>query len=101
MSQPSCDRPVTTRSHRGMKLSPQPLHDRLDTALVIIALAGLASGLALMLAGQAQLAALTCSAGAIPILSTLPAEIVRSLAKGEVGLDTVAALSMSFALLFG
>jgi cation transport ATPase len=80
---------------------PQTLHDRLDAALLIIALTGLASGLALMLAGQAQLAALAWSAGVLPILAALLAEIVRSLAKGEVGLDIVAALSMSAALLFG
>ena len=37
----------------------------------------------------------------MPVLAALLVEIVRSLLKGEVGLDIVAALSMSAALLFG
>jgi len=39
--------------------------------------------------------------GVVPVLVALLVEIVRSLLKGEVGLDIVAALSMSAALLFG
>ena len=39
--------------------------------------------------------------GVFPVLAALLVEIVRSLAKGEVGLDIVAALSMSAALFFG
>lgn len=80
---------------------PQALHDRLVAALLIIAPAGLASGLARMLAGPAQPATLAWSAGVLPILAALLAEIVQSLAKDEVGLDIVAALSMSAALFFG
>jgi hypothetical protein len=37
----------------------------------------------------------------VPVLAALCVEIVRSLWKGDVGLDIVAALSMSAALLFG
>ena len=51
--------------------------------------------------GQPDLAVVAWSAGVIPVLAALFVEIVRSLWKGEVGLDIVAALSMSAALLFG
>lgn len=77
------------------------LHDRLNVALLAIALLGLVSGLGLLLGGQSYLATLAWTAGVIPVLVALIVEIVRSLSKGEVGLDIVAALSMSAALLFG
>ncbi len=77
------------------------LHDRLNIALLTIALLGLLSGLGLLLAGRGDLAAIAWTAGVLPVLAALVFEIVGSLAKGEVGLDIVAALSMSAALLFG
>jgi heavy metal translocating P-type ATPase len=75
--------------------------DRLNIALLMVALLGLVSGLALLLAGQADLATLAWTAGVLPVLAALVVEILRSLWQGEVGLDVVAALSMSAALLFG
>jgi heavy metal translocating P-type ATPase len=75
--------------------------DRLKIALLGIALAGLVLGLGLMLAGFAQGARLAWTVGVAPVLVTLVVEIVRSLARGEAGLDIVAALSMSAALFFG
>lgn len=77
------------------------LHDRLNIALLTIALLGLLSGLGLLLAGRGDLATFAWTAGVLPVLAALVFEIVGSLAKGEVGLDIVAALSMSAALLFG
>ena len=77
------------------------VRDRLKTALLAIAALGLTVGLALGAAGQADLATLAWSAGVIPVLAALVAEIIRSLARQEVGLDIVAALSMSAALVFG
>ncbi len=77
------------------------LHDRLNVALLATALLGLISGLGLWMAGKADLVTFAWAAGVIPVLAALLAEIVRSLWKGEVGLDIVAALSMSAALLFG
>ena len=74
--------------------------NRLDIALLSVALLGLLAGLLLMVMGQAALASVVWAGGVIPVLVTLAIEIVRSLAKGEVGLDIVAALSMSAALLF-
>ena len=75
--------------------------DRLKTLLLCIALGGLLAGLALQLAGRADLAQIAWFAGVVPVLSALVVEIMRSLAQGEVGLDIVAALSMSAALIFG
>ena len=75
--------------------------DRLKTLLLIMALAGLAAGLALHLGARPDLARLAWAAGVLPVLASLLIEILRSLARGEVGLDIVAALSMSAALFFG
>lgn len=77
------------------------LHNRLETGLLAIAALGLAGGLGLMVAGLPDLAPYAFAAGVLPVLAALVVEILRSLAKGEVGLDIVAALSMSAALLFG
>ena len=76
-------------------------HNRLNVTLLVISLLGLVSGLGLLAAGRPDFAASAWAAGVIPILAALVVEIVRSLWKGEVGLDIVAALSMSAALLFG
>ena len=77
------------------------LHDRLNVGLLGLALLGLVSGLVLWLFGQPDLANIAWTAGVVPVLAALCVEIVRSLSNGEVGLDIVAALSMSAALLFG
>ena len=75
--------------------------DRLKTTVLLIALAGLLSGLALSLAGRADLAQAVWFAGVVPALLALVVEILRSIGRGEVGLDIVAALSMTAALAFG
>ena len=77
------------------------LATRRDMALLIIGLLGLLMGLALLAMGRAGSADLVWSVGVVPILAALLVEIVRSLRNGEVGLDIVAALSMSAALVFG
>ncbi len=77
------------------------LHNRLNVALLAVALLGLVAGVALLLTGRADLATIAWAAGVVPVLLALVVEILRSLMKGEVGLDIVAALSMSAALLFG
>ena len=76
-------------------------HDRLNVALLATGLLGLAVGLGLKLAGLPELATVAWFAGVIPVLAALLVEIARYLWKGEVGLDIVAALSMSAALFFG
>ncbi len=75
--------------------------DRLKKALLLIALGGLLSGLALHFAGRADAARIAWNGGVLPVLAALLVEILRSLRRGEVGLDIVAALSMSAALAFG
>lgn len=75
--------------------------DWLKTALLAIGLIGLVTGLTLGFAGREAAADLVWTIGVLPVLAALIVEIVRSLLEGEVGLDIVAALSMSAALLFG
>jgi heavy metal translocating P-type ATPase len=75
--------------------------DRLKTLLLVIAVAGLLAGLAAQAAGRPDLAQGVWFATVLPVLAALLLEILRSLARGEVGLDIVAALSMSAALIFG
>lgn len=75
--------------------------DRLKTLLLVIALAGLIAGLGLHFSGQTDLAQTVWFAGVVPVLAALVMEIIRSLARGEVGLDIVAALSMTAAVTFG
>lgn len=75
--------------------------DRLKTVILLLALAGLVLGLALWIAGLADMADLAWIAGVLPALVALIVEILRSIGRGEVGLDIVAALSMTAALVFG
>jgi heavy metal translocating P-type ATPase len=75
--------------------------DRVKTALLLIAVSGLVSGIALHFAGRANLANIAWFVAVIPVLAALLIEILRSLWQGEVGLDIVAALSMTAALVFG
>ncbi|WP_256754715.1 heavy metal translocating P-type ATPase [Mesorhizobium sp. Mes31] len=75
--------------------------ERLKIAILAVALSGLAAGIGLRVAGKIELADMVWVAGVIPVLAALIVEIVRSLWRGEVGLDIVAALSMSAALVFG
>jgi len=69
--------------------------------LLGLAATGLAVGMLAWLTGRADLAGWIWLAVTIPVLLALIVEIVRSLLRGEVGLDIVAALSMSAALIFG
>ena len=66
-----------------------------------IAAAGLASGLLARFAGAPGLAGEIWIAVTVPVLTALFIEIVTSLRSGEVGLDIIAALSMTAALAIG
>ena len=66
-----------------------------------LAATGLAVGMVAWLTGRADVAGWVWLAVTIPVLLALIVEIVRSLLLDEVGLDIVAALSMSAALIFG
>jgi len=74
--------------------------DLLKTSLLVIGLIGLVIGLVLSFSGKGDAADLVWIIGVLPVLAALVVEIVRSLFEGELGLDIVAALSMSAALLF-
>jgi heavy metal translocating P-type ATPase len=69
--------------------------------LVALSAAGLALGFALRLFGQEEWAAWLWGAFTVSVLLALLIEIVLKLRSGEVGLDIVAALSMTAALVFG
>ena len=73
----------------------------LSKLLLGLAATGLATGMLAWLNGRLDLAGWVWLAVTIPVLLALIVEIVRSLLRGEVGLDIVAALSMSAALIFG
>ncbi len=75
--------------------------DRLKTAILLLAVAGLVVGLGAHAAGRADLADMIWRAGVLPALLALAVEILRNVRLGEVGLDIVAALSMTAALVFG
>jgi heavy metal translocating P-type ATPase len=69
--------------------------------LAALAAAGLAAGLLARLSGFGVWSETIWAAVTVPVLLTLLVEIVTSLRRGEVGLDIVAALSMSAALAVG
>ena len=73
----------------------------LRPVLVTIPAASLALGLVLSATGHETWSGRIWAASTLPVLATLLAEIVSSLRRGDVGLDVVAALSMSAALSFG
>ena len=75
--------------------------DPLKTVILLLAAIVLIAGLAVWFAGRTDVANLIWIAGVVPALVALVIEILRSLRSGEVGLDIVAALSMSAALVFG
>lgn len=73
----------------------------IEFALLVIAVAGLGTGLVASWSGAARVAELAWWFGTVPVLVALLAEILRSLARGDYGLDVIAALSMGSALAIG
>ena len=74
---------------------------KLRSVLVALPAFGLAAGLALPLLGQSGWQGWVWVCFTVPVLLTLLYDIVSSLRRGEVGLDIVAALSMTAALAVG
>jgi heavy metal translocating P-type ATPase len=70
-------------------------------ALVALALAGLIVGNVVGPLGHGAWSGTIFTAATLPILAALLVDIVQSLRRGQVGLDLVAAVSMSAALGFG
>jgi heavy metal translocating P-type ATPase len=75
--------------------------ERIRPALALLAALGLAAGILLRAFGFDQWPVSVWSATTILILISLTAEIAISFARGDVGLDIIAGLSMSAALYFG
>ncbi|QYO78309.1 heavy metal translocating P-type ATPase [Devosia salina] len=69
--------------------------------LIAIALGGMILGFILWALGQPELAPFAWTLATIPVLAGLLLQIISSLRRGDVGLDVLAALSMTAALLFG
>ncbi len=74
---------------------------RLNITLLAVAGIGLVAGLLVQVFGPPGGAAMVWALGVLPVLVALLFEIARSLRRGEVGLDIVAALSMMAALAVG
>ena len=80
----------------------ETLTDRfIRRALFAIAIAGLVAGLSAWFAGQDGLAARLWAAGTIPVVIGLGVSIWQDFAAGRMGVDAVAFISMSVALLLG
>ncbi|MBR0764480.1 heavy metal translocating P-type ATPase [Bradyrhizobium japonicum] len=69
--------------------------------LVTIAIAGLTAGIAAAIAGRPGLADLAWELGTAPVIIGLAVSIVRDLLNGRFGVDAIALLSMSAALVLG
>ncbi|HUN99749.1 MAG TPA: heavy metal translocating P-type ATPase, partial [Bradyrhizobium sp.] len=69
--------------------------------LIAIALAGLVFGLVAWGAGRADLAAWSWVGGTIPVIAGLLATMMRDLWAGRMGVDSIALVSMSGAVLLG
>src|SRR3974390_785758 len=74
---------------------------RVRRLLAVLAALGLLTGFAVKLAGFASWSPVIWIAVTVPVLVALLAEIVTSLRRGDLGLDIVAALSMTAALAVG
>jgi heavy metal translocating P-type ATPase len=74
---------------------------RLRPALIAVPAAGLILGLVLRLLGLQPWPDRVWAVGTLPVLAWLVGEILMKLRRGDVGLDIVAAVSMSAALAFG
>ncbi len=78
-----------------------PVERFLRWALVVTAIAGLASGILARAAGRMDLADLCWTLGTTPVVAGLAISIVRDFLAGRLGVDAVALVSMSGALALG
>ena len=92
--------PLPTEAEVGSM--PDWMTDRFRRrALIAIALTGGVVGILAWLAGQSVLANGVWAAGTIPVVVGLAVSMVRDLLAGRLGVDAVAFISMSAALLLG
>ena len=73
----------------------------LRKALIVIALTGLVLGIVAWFAGRDMLAGRIWAAGTVPVVVGLAVSMVRDFMAGRMGVDTVAFVAMSAALLLG
>jgi heavy metal translocating P-type ATPase len=83
------------------RMTPSAVLGHARPVLAILVAMGLAAGLAARFAGLGVWSDPIWAAVTVPVLLALVVEIVLSLRRGDVGLDIVAALSMTAALLVG
>jgi heavy metal translocating P-type ATPase len=83
-----------------ISISPK-IWSQVRALLILLPGLGLAAGFAIRPLGLAAWSGFVWAAFTLPVLLTLIYEIVSSLRRGDVGLDIVAALSMSAAIVFG
>ena len=76
-------------------------HKLIRPILVILPALGLFLGFGARVVGNGQWSGTIWAAATVPVLGALLIEIIASLRRGDVGLDIVAALSMTGALVFG
>ncbi len=82
-------------------LSGPPDQRLLRRSLIAIALAGLLLGLGLAVTGMSTAAHWTWTAATLPVVFALAVSMTRELMAGRLGVDAVALLSMSAALVLG
>ena len=92
---------ATRISRPSQRTRAETVRPLIRPMLVALPLCGLAGGFAARLLGSGHIAGWIWSVTTLPVLLTLLVEIVTSLRCGEVGLDIVAALSMTGALALG
>ncbi|MCJ8143695.1 heavy metal translocating P-type ATPase [Ancylobacter sp. A5.8] len=97
-SRPMSSPPMPPTPASGFRAAYRRLAPRL---LVAVAAAGLGAGGALIWQVGAEAAHLAWALATVPVLLALFVQIAVALRRGDVGLDIVAALSMSAALAFG
>lgn len=76
------------------------LSDHVQSILVVVALSGLVGGFALQFMGMPSLSRLLWGSATVPILTALLVTSGNSLLRGDFGLDLIAILSMTVALVF-
>lgn len=76
------------------------LSDHVQSILVVVALSGLVGGFALQFMGMPSLSRLLWGSATVPILTALVVTSGNSLLRGDFGLDLIAILSMTVALVF-
>ena len=80
---------------------PQHFDQILRRVLILAALASLASGALLWLFDQSRIASWIWAAGTIPVAAGLLVSMVRDVLAGRMGVDAIAFISMTAALVLG